>query len=214
MKILILTLGFDERFAIRALLRTGLGRGDEVLILLAEPLDERAIKAWRTVKEFISKYLTGVNIRSIKVNVSDFYGSIRRIAKELKASVNKESELIVNLSGGMRVLIVETLAALQLLKLEGVAEIEFENFMGSVTFPLKILRLNVKDEDKAMLKFILTRGISTLAEVANGLGISKSSAHRKVWRLANLGLLKVTRRGRLLLCEPTELTKSLRDLII
>ena len=207
MKVLALTLGFDEKFAIRALLRAGLSFGDKALIFLAEPLDERAVKAWKVVEDIISRYFSGVTIEAIKVNVADFYGSVRKISEKLKAEVNEGSQLIINLSGGMRALILEVLIAAHMLRLKGEVEVEFENFMGLTRFPLEILRLELEEKDRLILRFIKSRGQVSIAVVTKELGLSKSAAHRRIWKLARNKLVKVKKRGKTSICEVTELAK-------
>jgi len=207
LKVLALTLGFDEKFAIRALLRAGLSFGDKALIFLAEPLDERAVKAWKVVEDIISRYFSGVTIEAIKVNVADFYGSVRKISEKLKAEVNEGSQLIINLSGGMRALILEVLIAAHMLRLKGEVEVEFENFMGLTRFPLEILRLELEEKDRLILRFIKSRGQVSIAVVTKELGLSKSAAHRRIWKLARNKLVKVKKRGKTSICEVTELAK-------
>ena len=207
MKLLILTLGFDEKFAVRALLRAGLSFGDKAVIFLAEPLDERAVKAWRTVEDIVSRYFSGVNVETIKVNVSEFYRAVSTIAEKLKEASKGADEIIVNLSGGMRILILEVLVAAHLLGLKATVEVEFENFLGLAKFPLELLRTTLDSKEKLMLRYIVSKGQTTITNIAKDLEISKTTAHRKTWKLAKQGLLKMERKGRTVKCKPTEQAK-------
>lgn len=208
LKVLVLTLGFDEKFAVRALLRAGLSFGDKALIFLAEPLDERAIKAWKTVEDIISRYFSGVTIEAIKINVADFYDSIKKISEKLRAEINENSQLIINLSGGMRVLILEVLIAAHIVGLRGEVEVEYENFMGLTRFPLEILKLELKDKDKLILRFLKSKKRASIVTMIEELGLSKSAAHRRIGKLARNKLVKVEKKGRSLICEITELANA------
>jgi len=208
-KLLALTLGFDEKFAIRAFLRAGLSFGDKAVIFLAEPLDERAVKAWRIVEDIVSKYFSGVNVETVKVNVSEFYSAVSTIAEKLKEASEGVNEIVVNLSGGMRILILEVLVATHLLGLKATVEVEFENFLGLAKFPLELLRTVLEVKEKLILKYIVAKGQTTITNISKDLRISKTTAHRKTWKLAKQGLLKMERKGRIVKCEPTEQGKLL-----
>jgi len=203
MKLLVLTLGFDEKFAVRALLRAGLSFGDKAVIFLAEPLDERAIKAWRTVEDIVSRYFSGVNVKTVKVDVSEFYDAVATIAEKLREESKNVNKVIINLSGGMRILILEVLVAAHLLKLKALVEIEFENFLGLAKFPLELLRIELSEKEKLILKYVVSRKETTITNIANALELSKTTAHRKVWKLASQGLIKIEKKGKTAICKPT-----------
>ena len=207
MKLLALTLGFDEKFAVRALLRAGLSFGDKAVIFLAEPLDERAVKAWRTVEDIVSRYFSGVHVETVKVNVSNFYSAVETVAKKLAEASENADEVLINLSGGMRILILEVLTAAHMLKLKATVEVEFENFLGLAKFPLELLSIELSESEKLILKYIVAKKQTTITDVSKDLKISKATAHRKLWKLAEKGLVKIVRKGKVAICKPTEQAK-------
>lgn len=210
-RVVVVTLGFDEKFAIRGLLRVGLGFGDCVLVFTARPVDERVERALGVLREFISRYYDGVKFRVVDVDVQDFYGAVLSVGSVLKEEVLKEEngEVIFNFSGGMRSLILETLVAAVALGIDGMVEVELENFAGVISFPLRVIKLSspLKEEYRVILRTLLEVGEMNLSDLARRLGVAKSTIHSRVKHLINLNLIKAEYRGKSLICTATEMAK-------
>ncbi|MEM1784793.1 MAG: CRISPR-associated transcriptional regulator Csa3, partial [Candidatus Bathyarchaeia archaeon] len=107
-KLLISTLGFEEAFLIRFLLRNQPQPGDFMLVISPFPDDNRSMKAYQQVEAFLTNYMPEVKVKRIQVPVDRVYQAIAIIAQTIK-SLNA-SNAVVNLSGGMRILVIEILA--------------------------------------------------------------------------------------------------------
>jgi CRISPR-associated protein Csa3 len=130
----IITLGFDEKFALRAIVSRGLRENDEILVLMPTASDKysqsKAEKAFDNLKQFIEK-VQATKIKRVELDVKDLARAVSGIKKEIKESYQKE--VYANLSGGMRILIIEVILALILLGIEAEIDIDLEDMGGTVT---------------------------------------------------------------------------------
>jgi len=198
LKILILSLGFDERFAIRSILRTGLSSGDKVLIFTAEPIVDKAEKALQIVLEFLKKYFEGVEYEVISIPTKDFERSVSMIGERLMKLKSLGYDVILNLSGGMRSLIIELLVASTLVGLKGVVEVELENLEGYLSFTVDVLRIRapLKEEYKSVLNAIIEAGEINLSQLSRKVAMAKSTIHKIVKKMIEEGLVEYEKVGK------------------
>lgn len=210
-KIVVVTLGFDEKFAIRGLLRSGLSFGDRVLVFTVRPIDERVERALGVLRNFVSKYYDGVSFRIIDVDVQDFYEAVLRIGSVLKDEFfGKEGvEVIFNFSGGMRSLILEVLVAAVAIGIDGRVEVELENFAGVISFPINIVKLSspLRKKYKEILRVLVEIGEMNLSDLAKRLRVAKSTVHTRIKHLAELNLIETEYRGKSLMCRAQSIAK-------
>lgn len=207
MKTIIITFGFDEKFAIRGLLRNGLNYGDKVLVFTAKPIIDKVERALHILEEFVSKYYRGVTFKVVSVNVQDFNSAILQIGRTLREEA--EGEKIINLSGGMRSLIIETLAAVLIVGMEGEVEVELENFEGVIKFPLNIIKVKppLSEEFKNILNTLIEEGGLSISELSRRLNVAKSTIHRRIKILKEMGLVETEYEGKRLMCSATSIAK-------
>ncbi|MHA1834847.1 MAG: CRISPR-associated CARF protein Csa3 [Candidatus Baldrarchaeia archaeon] len=207
MKTIIITFGFDEKFAIRGLLRNGLNYGDKVLVFTAKPIIDKVERALHILEEFVSKYYRGVTFKVVSVNVQDFNSAILQISRTLREEA--EGEKIINLSGGMRSLIIETLAAVLIVGMEGEVEVELENFEGVIKFPLNIIKVKppLSEEFKNILNTLIEEGGLSISELSRRLNVAKSTIHRRIKILKEMGLVETEYEGKRLMCSATSIAK-------
>ncbi|MEM3691663.1 MAG: CRISPR-associated CARF protein Csa3 [Candidatus Korarchaeum sp.] len=205
-KVLIATLGFEERFCYRAILRHGMREGDKIILLTGD-LTDKVERAYEWVDKFIkSSYGDSVEVRLIKLNLNEVLESVKRISELLDSF--EGSDVIVNLSGGMRVLVAYTLlACLMRVRRNLVVEIEREDLSGVVSLDHRLLKLvkeGVKEEHLSLLELV-RRGLGDVRSLARELGKDESTVRRYVSDLEELGLIRVKRRKPLAF-EPSELS--------
>lgn len=197
---LIINLGFDEKFAIRALTRHGVSKGDKV-ILLTGPRVERVEKATSYVRTFLEKYYPGeAELEVVEVPVNDFYDAVSRVMNTLRG-VSRKERIIVNLSGGMRIVVLAVFTALMLLGLEGLTvEVEAEDTSAYVTIDPRALRSIVaverlSREKRVILEILASKtGSVTVAELSSRLRRDASTVRRHLRDLKKKGLVLVRRR--------------------
>jgi len=199
----IITLGFDEKFAIRFLLRHGIKREDKVLIILPDDLNnnQKVQNALNNILSLLDNLVKKENISILEVNVKD---SVLTSVKKIKQKIleSGENSIYANLSGGMRVLVLLVVSALLLLKnLDVRVEVEFENFEGYTEIPIKAFLVPENDRWVKILKSIYNG--CGIRETAKNLGLSPATVSREVKKLQELGLVNkefnLTESGRLYL---------------
>ena len=192
---LILTLGFDEKFCYRAILRHGIKEGDKIILITAG-LVEKVKKAYEWIKAFVERSYD-VEVRLIQIDVKDFTKAIREVMHILDEF--KGYNLIVNLSGGMRALAVIMLLALMIKPIRNVKlEIELEDFSGLIEIPQHLLRIheirqNLTDEKIEILKLI-AQGLKDVKSLSKALKKDVSTIRRHISSLEELGLVEVEKK--------------------
>ena len=207
---LILTLGFDEKFCYRAILRHGIKEGDKIILITAGLVD-KVRKAYEWIKAFVERSYD-VEVRLIQVDVKNFTKAIKEVAKLLEDF--KEYDLVVNLSGGMRALAIIVLLALTVRSMRNVkVEIELEDFSGLIEIPQQLLRIheikrNLTNEKLEILKLI-SQGLKDVKSLSKTLKKDASTIRRHISSLEELGLVTIEKR------KPLKIkTTELADLIL
>jgi CRISPR-associated protein Csa3 len=211
-RVIILTLGFDEKFAIRALMRTAPLKDDEVMIIIPTQKNERAEKALTSLKKFC-EIIESIMFEVVEVPVNEPELAIATIYKVLSRKLRSEKRLQLNLSGGMRALILETLAAtlaaashipdikieVELENLSGVAEFKLDHFRLS---PLGSLDLNILASIKKLEDVHM---YATLDMITSETKMPRSTVYRRLLTLTKRGYVKLEKQGRKILYLLTDL---------
>lgn len=189
-KLFISTLGFEEIFLIRFLLRNQPLPGDIVLVVSAFPDEARSMKAYQEVEAFLARYMPEVKLERIQVPVNKVYQSITIIAQKIR-SLNI-SNTIINLSGGMRILVIEVLAAVKMvLGDDADIEMELEDMREIVRFKPSIMNLKVPSTRQIhILNAMKELGKNaTLSKIANKTKIPRSSVYKEIRRMKEEGFI-------------------------
>ena len=200
-KVFIMTLGFEEKFCFRALLRHEIQENDR-LVFITGRLIERVKKAFDTIKKFVKhSYGNSVELQLIELtSYDDIYNSVEILLEKLGKIIRKNDEVIVNLSGGMRILLVIVLLALLLKGIRNVQliELELEDSSGIVKIDLTLLRLpeilsNLTQEKVDVLKEIIA-GKTDVGTLSKALNKDESTIRRHLSSLESLGLIRVEKK--------------------
>ena len=197
---LIITLGFEEKFALRGLTRHGISKGDR-LILLTGPTIERVRKAASYVRDFIDKYYSGeVSVDLVELPVHDFYQTTLRV-KQVLENVATMDQVIVNLSGGMRIIVLAVFVAVMLLSMRNVkVELETEDSSTYLTIDAvalkSIMSFEELSEEKMKILEVLTREEKalTVAVLSKRLRRDSSTIRKHLRSLEEAGLIIVKKR--------------------
>ncbi|PMP91794.1 MAG: hypothetical protein C0171_02095 [Caldisphaera sp.] len=186
--LIIITLGFTETFALRSVFKKGLKPMDKIIIIQPNKEDERAIKAKNTLIDIVTKVVPNIEIINEKVDTSDFFDSIKKITSVLNN--NKERPIYANLSGGMRLLIVEVLMALTLYPEEAEVEIYSEDGSNTVTFKTDFIKpVQIDQIDRRILSNI-ENSKGSITSLSNLSNLPKSTVWRRLKKLEELNLVK------------------------
>jgi CRISPR-associated protein Csa3 len=203
---MIFTLGFDEAFAIRALLRRGINDGDKIIIVIPDKEDSRTNSAIQTIKEVINKTNKRVKIEEIRLQVENFNTSTETIRKILTS--HEGEQIYANLSGGMRALVLETLVGIIKSNVKCEIEVDLEDRTNFIKFTTTDIRTpEIEPEEYNILSSFDT--IITLSELSKVLNKPKSTLWRKIKKLEEKGLIKIEKKGRKMVIRKTEVGKKL-----
>ncbi|MEM4889385.1 MAG: CRISPR-associated CARF protein Csa3, partial [Thermosphaera sp.] len=147
--ILIFTLGFDEKFALRTIFRRGIKVGDKIIVVMPEKNDPRAEKAYLMLQQIISNSIPGIPIEKITIPSQDFPRAVSLLRKIALSLLRKNGKIVLGLSGGQRIIILQLLAAfLSVGAREVEIEIESEDSSIVATFPLGMMMKVELDQDE------------------------------------------------------------------
>ena len=204
-RLLVVTLGFDERFALRALGEHRPSRLYALALYTDESSWSRVSKAFSQLRLFAGQL--GVEAELIRV---DYRGErvsvlVGRLKPLLEGLVEDSGGTVLALTGGPRLLVVAVLvAALSLperLVERIVLRLEGEGFDAVVVEPLANLRYAELDPTaRRVLRLLVDarregRWVGP-TEVSERLGIPKSTAYKKLQELVARGLAEYDQRSR------------------
>jgi CRISPR-associated protein Csa3 len=189
--ILVMTLGFDEKFALRAIFRRGVRAGDRVIFIVPEDEDPRAEKAFSTLQQIVFRSIPEVSVERFKIPVKEFSKAVSAIRKLALSLLRSGEKVVLNLSGGQRLAILEVLAGFLSCGASDVeVEVESEDSSILASFPLMMMTNIELDHEELRILEILAKSAKRFREIHLAIGISKSSAWRKLKRLIDLKLVE------------------------
>ncbi|MCD6089598.1 CRISPR locus-related DNA-binding protein [Candidatus Bathyarchaeota archaeon] len=197
--ILITTLGFDEKFALRAILRRGLKAGDRIIVVVPEKDDPRAEKAFSTLQQIVCRSMPEVSIEKLRIPSQDFSKAVSFLRKLALDVLRSGEKIVLNVSGGQRIIILELLAAfLSVGAYEAELEVESEDSSTIAVLPLRIMAKIGLDREDTMILEALAQSSKKFSDICSTLSMSRSSVWRRLKKLVELGLVeKVEKRYKL-----------------
>ena len=193
---LVTTIGFDERFVVRALIRY-LENIDHFIGILSTPIEQRALQAISNIKNFIDKYVVDSGKRLayefIEIDITDPYEAIAR----LKRIFTPNNEYVVNLSGGMRALTIVTFIAFIISRARGEIEIELENLQGRISIDPRIITAGpLSSDEEKIVNTIKKLGRATYRDIMKETGIPRATLFKHLSSLRSRGVIDQQREGR------------------
>jgi len=195
MKVLLVSLGFDEKFQIRSVMRNY--KEIDKVVIIGRLDNEKSKKALDSLSEFLRT--TGVDFEFVEVDPHDFNDTVAKLISII--SKYKSKGFIVNLSGGMRILIIEILVAFTLSGINAKVEVETEDFLSVITFETDYLRPLSLSPDHINILNAIRKGYNTITAIHKYVGLPLSTTWRRVKDLQREGLitedLRLTEKGEL-----------------
>jgi len=191
---LLTTIGFDEKFCYRAILRHGIKEGD-VVVLITGKIVERVQKACEWVQQLLrTSYGEKAKVEIVELDVKNVLNSIKTVSSKIEEL--EGYDIIVNLSGGMRALIAIVLLACIKSSKPVRVEIETEDFESLIEIPEKLLSLvkTTVGEDKMEVLRAIASGCREAGKIAAKLGKDASTVRRHIAALEKMGLVEVEKR--------------------
>ncbi len=198
-RVLIATLGFDERHVVRSMLRLGFGGVEKIVLLVPRGgVEERTKRAIEEIERLAS--IAGVTeIIVEEIPTEDFVDSVATIYGLLKKALSMEREVMVSLGGGLRALVIETLVAVFMLPRKDRDRVEvvsdLETGRGSISFRASLLPFvspSFSEIEEKILRYLKDRGCRSLTDISEGLSIPRSTAWKGIDRLRDMELVVKT----------------------
>ena len=202
-KLVVATLGFDERLVLRTLFKIGLDRDDTILLIYSktgDPYDvERVERAVNAVKSIVGNL--GVNIVDSVVSARDFLEDVVSIVKAI-ARYDRGGEVVAIFTGGMRLIIIESIVALLLYKrlvardTKARVLVMREDGLYDVVLPLEVFEpSNVTDRELEVLVALCEpkdmKRSEVVKAVASKLGISEYAVYKYLAALERKGFVSL-----------------------
>jgi len=204
---IITTLGFDISHTLLVITRSGI-RPSKIIALVGSikgEVDQRAESAFTMLKQFAG--MINVDIERVDVEVTEVDKAVEKILRILENNL----PAILDLGGGLRLLVIETYTAYMLLspsKIDNITlytALEGRNELINIDIKLIKKRLAsskmLSDMQKTILKIIEEKGVITPKEILdklnkNGIKITKQQLSKTLTKLINIGLVEKIERGK------------------
>ena len=201
MTLFVITLGFEEKFAVRMITRHGLDRGDR-LLLVTGPRTPQSERAASFLCEFARRYYggdVGVEVEEVRVG-SDFAELVHRLHGLVASRARAGERVVFNLSGGMRVLCLAAFVAAMLLsaRLPVEVELETEDSSALIGVPRAVLALprtfSLLSREKLEVLAALAQRSRGIRELAEELDRDETTVRRHLQELVEAGLVEALGR--------------------
>ena len=199
-KCFIVTFGWNEDIVISLTIRYPISSRDcFILILPKESEDPRSERAVSTLDSFFKKHYPQVSLGKRLVTVKDFYECVMEVLDTIVYEAQHSDKILVNVSGGMRILSLATYTA-TLIAREfigdkiGFVDLDIEGMQQSTPLHFPPLSLpELGEVGESILGIILSRGQVSVEDLSRELSRSKSTIYRNVKELEKRGLITTTK---------------------
>ena len=192
----LVTLGWRPDPVIATFARHQVEHGDRLVLVVPEFRDERSAEAIARVQEHIKVANLVVDVELLELPM-DFERAVRMVLEKIEWC-SERGDVIINISGGMRYIILATYTAFLLSKRKNVVldelAVEGKNITISLGIP-PLVRFVPDDKEREILRILLVREADA-DEIAEELGIGKSTAWRYLKRFEDMGIVDVKRMGK------------------
>ncbi|HDD26244.1 MAG TPA: CRISPR locus-related DNA-binding protein, partial [Acidilobales archaeon] len=172
------------------------------VVLVTGPVIDKVAKAINYLREFL-RYFEGVGVEVFEVSeIHNFTEAISKIKDLFRMLLKKYDYVIVNLSGGMRALIIEVLTAIVLLPKELkdriVIELDTEDGKATIEIPRELsILINPPDlgvKEDIIKALISLGGEADIYTLAQRLNKDETTIRRQLESLKELRLIELTYR--------------------
>jgi CRISPR-associated protein Csa3 len=177
--IIFATLGFDEKFIIRDILRRGI-KEETKLLVFTSSADPRVEEAYTTLKTtFMSIQL---KIEKYTINIEDSFSAISEIRNIILENIKEHSEIIFNLSGGQRILLSYILSVIASERINCEIVMISEDSSFQVSLPSKIFFAKQIDPLSLEIVKMLKEKPLKAGEILKKLGGDETIGRTTIWR--------------------------------
>jgi CRISPR-associated protein Csa3 len=195
MRTYVSTIGYYETRVVRPVLDHGLNAGDEVILLRPRTDDEDGDSAVADVRQIFSELGPGIEVITQRISYTDFSTAVVECLDVLAAT---DGELIANFGGGPREIFLPFSVAALVAGNEIDTVLQFTDVDQEVTkIQLPELMESVPSKTHQTLRTIANlEEVSTLPEVAEQSGQSRSTVGRHLDDLTAAGAVRTEKQGK------------------
>ncbi len=196
MKTYISTIGFDISQIISLIVKYGIEKGDRfVLIRPEEENDPRAENTLDEIQKFTNQIHHEIKIEVFRVPHMDFEGCVIKLMNLISS---QEGEIIANMSGGPREVLVPFVVACLVNSHKIKKTVSFSD-MDRIAREISLPRItNLLDEKtKRILSDISKHQPITITEIAKRTNLSESTISRFISRLADMNAVLIAQKGKI-----------------
>jgi len=188
-KTLITPLGFETTPVLSFIGKEGIGKGDKLIVVRPEerPEEKRGERAFNQLKETVENFSIDVEIEKVVLDTQDFTGTILEISNIFKKI---EGDIVVNLSGGIRTILVALTACTVFFhsRIQRTYNYEMiEREMKHIELPYVFFDLT--ENEKSILKKTVEEHPISYNDLTDSLDLSKSTVSRLTGILENKELV-------------------------
>ena len=218
---IIATLGFDEKFLVRCVLRVNsTARASKLVLYVARPLDDysrqRVERAWRELNRILGEYV-GVSIIRRDVDPTDFWGIVELARRDIVEAL-REGMVVVCAGSGMRAVVVALVTAaltlphdLDYSMIEIQADLESGGVYVSYTVAEALETRSLEAREYVILETIKRLREASVKDIHKETGIPKSTVSRLAKKLERLGYLEKVGHGIYRLRKSLQTTQNNRN---
>lgn len=214
----ISTLGFTESLVLAPIIRLGLNRDDRVIILVPGGLggEDRTENTLRKLRDMLNAISGGAfDMQTVSIPVDDFAEAVRMIRRIIIEEAEREDRMVyVNVSGGMRALVIEaytaTLLARMMRRNVAFTELELEGSAGSIKMiPITFPKRFTETKRRILKELAEKEAPMSMRELSKRTGLSLPTLSRNLREMVQDNLIKLKKEGRRILAEITKEGKIL-----
>jgi CRISPR-associated protein Csa3 len=196
MKTYISTIGFDISQIISLIVKYGIEKGDRlILIRPEEENDQRAENTLNEIQKFTNQINRDIKVEIFRVPHKDFEKCVIRLTDLINTS---EGEIIANMSGGPRELLVPFVVAC-LVKSEKVKRTVSYSDIDRAAREIMLPRITgeLDEKTKAILEDISKNQPATITDIAKRKKLSESTISRFISRLSDMDAVIIEQKGKI-----------------
>jgi CRISPR-associated protein Csa3 len=183
------TLGFNTSHLYSRIVDEDVSSGDHLVLVRPDDDDRRGEDAVQDIKGMLDKLEEEVTTEVLEFDPNDFEATARRLVERLDEI---EDDVVVNLAGGDRALIIPlTLAVMSTRAEVASTHVRSDVTRESQNVNLPTLHPPLDESGCEVLKYVLENGPVSNTRIAAATGISDSTVSRRVEKLEEMGYVKV-----------------------
>jgi len=196
MKTYISTIGFDISQIISLIVKYGIEKGDRfVLIRPEEENDPRAENTLNEIRKFTNQIHYEIKIEVFRVPHKDFEGCVLKMMNLISS---QEGEIIANMSGGPREVLVPFAVACLVNSSKIKKTVSFSD-MDRVAREISLPQITCLLDKKTMrlLSDVSEHQPTTITDIAKRTNFSESTISRFITRLVDMHAIIIAQKGKI-----------------